>query len=244
MSRHEGGRLTLDHEKQFQFFERRAALATPETSHAATSFSATDEAEHRHLSEVSEALHLLNLDESSVVLDIGCGGARWGRTVLTEMNQPVACYVGVDFSPKLIALAKDRNLPSSHFYVMAADKLKATMLDQHGPYTHCIVTALCLYMNDQSVTDMLASIAQHLLSGGTFYWREPVSLTGRRLTLIDEFSEKIGDMYNAAYRTSEEYLSLLGSAGAFELVSTSFLRDTTFQRHATTRHQYFVAQRL
>lgn len=243
MSRYEGELHNLDHDKQLRFFERRAETATPDTVHAATTFSEFDEAEQRHAAEVNQVWPLLDFDGSSVILDIGCGGARWSKTALADVVPAVSRYVGVDFSPKLISLAKGRGFAGSYFYVQPADDLNVSMLKSHGPYTHCIVTAVCLYMNDFSVEAMLASLAEVMPSGSFFYWREPVSLTGKRLTLIDEFSQKIGDDYNAAYRTPAEYEGFIFRSGAFELQEGNFLQDSSFQRHATTKHRYMIMTR-
>lgn len=47
------------------------------------------------------------------VLDVGCGEGRFGRFLLEKW--PVLSYVGVDFSPKLLARAKEA-LPEGKFY--------------------------------------------------------------------------------------------------------------------------------
>jgi SAM-dependent methyltransferase len=241
MARVEGETRELDYSSTFRLFEKLASNSTPSSSHAATVFADLDDAEHRHAAEIAEAMPIIAVGRSSRVVDIGCGGGRWATTLVREIDPPVANYTGVDFSPTLIGLA--RQLPlggTASFHVMSADALDLNVLG-HG-YTHALVTALCLYLNDSSVDAMIGSVSKLVRPDGRFYLREPVSLTGTRLTLIDEFSERIGDSYNAIYRTLEDYEAMMTRHG-FDIERSGFLSAPAFHRHATTRHRYFLGIR-
>lgn len=71
------------------------------------------------------------------VLDVGCGEGRFGRFLLAEW--PALSYVGVDFSPELLARA-EKALPAGAFY--CRDISKAGSLHDLGHFE--LVTSLAV----------------------------------------------------------------------------------------------------
>ncbi len=71
------------------------------------------------------------------VLDVGCGEGRFGRFLLAEL--PAMSYVGVDFSPELLARA-EKALPEGAFY--CRDISKAGALHDLGDFE--LVTSLAV----------------------------------------------------------------------------------------------------
>lgn len=243
MARVKGRTVDLDYRETLLFFERRAANAQPHDYLAITVFRSREEAEQRHVAERNQVLAALGFSASSRVLEIGCGAGRWATTLLTEIPSPVCRYVGVDFSPALIALAK-RVHPndSAKFMVMSADSLDETALAAEGQFSHAIICALILYLNDEAVARLLSSIARLIVPGGKLYLREPICIDSQRLTLVEEYSDALHDRYNAVYRTDAELRTLIKATGAFAITASSDLEGVMFSSFSETRHHYYLAE--
>jgi SAM-dependent methyltransferase len=243
MTRIRGDAVELDYHETLAFFERRARDAAPEDCLAVTVFRDREEAERRHNFEKELVLPLLGLDEHSRILEVGCGAGRWTTTFLAETAPPVAGYAGVDFSPGLVRLARQTHAGlSAEFFIMKADELDTGVLAARGPYSHVIVTALLLYLNDTAVGQLYRSIAQLMVPGGFFYVREPICIESDRLTLVNEYSGALGDRYNAVYRTDVEMRRLIERQGSFVIVDSGELASPLFSPHAETRHRYYLAR--
>ncbi len=243
MTRVKGGTVELNYQDTLSFFERRAVNAQPDDYLAITVFRSKEEAEQRHVAERNQILASLSVDATSRVLEIGCGAGRWATTLLAEIPSPIARYVGVDFSPSLIALAwRIHQNTNAKFMIMAADALDEAALGTEGPFSHAIVCALILYLNDEAVTQLLASIARLLLPGGRLYLREPICIEDQRLTLVREYSDALRDRYNAVYRTDTELRALIEASGAFVITESSDLEGPLFSSFSETRHRYYLAE--
>src|SRR5262245_46736400 len=109
MPRIEGAPTSLDYEDTLQFFERRARSAgnRPGDYLTIASFRDRETAERRHAEELRQALPLLGFDSASEVFEVGCGAGRWAGSLLRDGPDRVRGYVGVDFSPAAIALARE-----------------------------------------------------------------------------------------------------------------------------------------
>ena len=186
MTRIKNEAVELDYENTLDFFERRAADAQAEDYLAVTVFRDREEAERRHAEECLQVLPLLQFSQDSRVLEIGCGAGRWAGTVLNEIAVAANNYVGIDFSPSLIKMARQVNKnPKAEFHVMSADALDMRVLGAGGPYTHAIITALLLYLNDPTVEKLFSQLDDLVDSGGVLYVREPICIERHRLSLVD-----------------------------------------------------------
>jgi SAM-dependent methyltransferase len=240
MARLKGNRPKLDSEEVLRFFEARALGADIRDHYSVTSFADRSTAEERHLSELALALPLLNLpDIHANVLDIGCGGGRWARS-LAEIGSPIASYHGFDFSPKVLDLAIGQKLPCWFtFERRSVDEFVVHGLNTERSWTHVLIVAVSLYLNDDTVSAMLSKIAETLALGGKVYLREGVVTDGIRLTLLEEPSEALRDCYSAVYRTVSEYEEIIRGVG-LSVLATGRLPDGYFTRHPETTHQYFL----
>ena len=243
MARLKGGNPQLDPREVLRFFESRAREAAPEDHYAVTTFTDRSTAEERHLAERSLALPLLGLpDPSAHVLDIGCGGGRWARS-LADGQAMAASYHGIDFSPALVDLARAQGLPPSFtFDVMLIDAFAEGGLGDGRTWTHILAVAVSIYLNDDLVSAMLRRAAGLLSANGKLYLREGIVTQGERLTLVEEPSEALQDRYSVVYRTAMEYEKMIAGAG-LAVIGSGTLPGPHFARHAETVHRYFICGR-
>lgn len=241
MTRVTGGRPAIAEENVQAFFEWRATDIVPADGLAATVFTDRDSAEERHLLEARIALPLLGLPSAEArVLDIGCGAGRWAATLFAEPATAPKLYLGFDFSAKLIELASSQSLGERARFEHASvaeflqDRCAAT-----GPFSHVLMIAAVMYMNDAAVSSLLRFASSNLTPGGLIYLREGVMTNGQRLTLIEEPSSALGGQYSVIYRTPEEYGAMIHNAG-LTVVCSEELSGPHFQRHTDTRHRYFI----
>jgi SAM-dependent methyltransferase len=244
MARLKGGNPQLDPNEVLRFFDSRARRASPEDHYAVTTFTDRSTAEERHLAEIGLALPLLGLPHPAAhVLDIGCGGGRWARSLAGNGQVGIAAYHGIDFSPALIDLARAQGLPPSFtFEVMSIDAFANGALRHEHAWTHILAIAVSIYLNDELVCAMLHRAAGLLPPGGKLYLREGVVTQGDRLTLVEEPSEALQDRYSVVYRTASEYENLIAGAG-LAIFDSGRLPGPHFARHAETVHQYFICGR-
>lgn len=104
-------------------------------------------------------LPLLSLNTNSSVLDIGCGQG------ILERALPATCaYLGVDISPKLIAIAKNICSTKSHRFLVH---------DAHQPlhsqekFSHA--AAILSLQNMESPDKVIGNVAKQLHSQGKFF---------------------------------------------------------------------------
>lgn len=240
MARLRGDHPQVDTKEVLRFFEARAFGADIRDHYAITSFTDRATAERRHLAELALALPLLELpDIRANVLDIGCGGGRWARS-LAELSSPIASYHGFDFSPTILDLASAHKLPVSFtFERKSVVEFVSGGLSLGRSWTHVLIVAVSLYLNDDTVSTMLSKITKTLPVGGKIYLREGVATDGARLTLIEEPSESLKDCYSAVYRTIPEYEKIIREAG-LSVLASGRLPEAYFARHFGTAHQYFL----
>jgi SAM-dependent methyltransferase len=249
MARIIAGQPQVNPETILEFFNRRAIGVRSDEHYAVTTFMDKEAAELRHTSEREQILPLVfastvgkpqDASKEAVVLDIGCGGGRWARTLVSQLEHPVQSYCGIDFSGALIELARKQGLgPRAQFHCARIEALATlTFLGRHS-FSHAFAVAVSKYMNDEEVAKMLAAAHNLLRPKGTIYVREGVSLGEARLSLIDEPSIALGGDYNAIYRTCAQYRQLIKESG-FIISHEGPLTGQNFMKHDTTGHYFFV----
>lgn len=244
MTRIVGSRPNVPEDRIRAFFDRRAAHVDQADALAATVFTDRDTAELRHRAEAEIILPMLGLPgRDARILDVGCGSGRWAATLFATSATAPEAYVGVDFSAPLIALARKANSGSaaSFFCASAMDLVRGGRAID-GPHSHILVIASAMYMGDDTMSALLEYGTRNLEPNGLLYLREGVTVTGSRLTLIEEPSAALGDRYTVIYRTPDEYTAMIEAAGLVVKASDE-LPAPHFQRHPETRHRYFICRR-
>jgi cyclopropane fatty-acyl-phospholipid synthase-like methyltransferase len=242
MSRILGERTPLDYDQIESFFERRSARIAELGLLRATMYQDEDLASRRDAHEKESILPLLGLSASARVLDIGCGVGRWADAVAPQ----VAAYLGTDLCESYVAAGTAKFAaaglpPTTHrFQRLRAQDLSASGLALPGPFDVVIIAGLMVFLNDEDVAALLATIRE-LAPQGTLYIREPVGLE-TRLTLKNHFSEELGDYYGAIYRTVAEYHSLFAqSLAPCEIpLSRGLFPPELCNRKETAQHVFLI----
>lgn len=115
-------------------------------------------AELAPINEITQFTGLLA--QGSTILDIGCGSGRDAR-IMSEMGFKV---IGVDFSKKLIEIAK-REAPSVEFHVMDIDQL----LFEASSFDGIWASASLLHIPKENISPILKKIRAILKPNGIFY---------------------------------------------------------------------------
>lgn len=201
----------------------------------------------RDLNEKRQVLPLFTLNSSVKVIDIGCGVGRWAETLYDKCKT----YYGIDFVQENIEQAQDayRLLPNVVFQRLSAKDIDKTDLCVKPPFHLIIITGLMVYLNDAECNKLMRNVL-HLAdkTHAQIYIRESVSLLEERLTLKNFYSEELVDHYNAIYRTSQEYKTLLekylvNDQGKFELLQTDLLLKGELQGRRETNQRFFLLER-
>jgi SAM-dependent methyltransferase len=135
------------------------------------------------------------------VLDVGCGIGRWAHNLQAQ----IATYHGIDFSDEFIKSAGTQfaDNPAIKFFQMSATHIDASAL--LARYDLIIVTGVAMYINDNEIGRLFASVNQLTDAASAVYFQESVSILPTRLTLKDFDSTELKSKYNAIYRTGKEY---------------------------------------
>jgi cyclopropane fatty-acyl-phospholipid synthase-like methyltransferase len=235
-------RSTLD------FFEERANKAPRPDASNVVLYQDNNPAlaDARDIYERAEIAPKLGLHSEMHCLDVGCGTARWAPSLLPK----VASYTGIDFSPGLVALAKERiasDFPhaTTQLHVMNANQLSSNALGNPQPFDLIVAGGVFMYLNDEDAKRLALSIADLSAPQATVYIREPIALSDR-LTLQDHYSDDLSQVYSAIYRTQDEYDALfedaLGAAG-FSTKETAAMYPESLSTQATTRATYWLVTR-
>lgn len=236
---------TLDRSSVQNFFEERAKKAHVLGYKSAVMYQDKNPglAEARDLAEKELLCPKLNLTPSDRFLDFGCGTGRWTEAVINT----VAHYHGTDFAEGLIQIAKSRGFPGhARFSCMPCTEVSLEKLGEAEPFNKLICFGLMIYLNDSDLTEFLQAMLSVSARRSLFLVREPVALD-QRLTISDHYSEDMGQLYNAIYRTEKELLAFFKNelvSGGYDLVdSGDVFSDPKYNNRTETKQKFFLFQR-
>jgi 2-polyprenyl-3-methyl-5-hydroxy-6-metoxy-1,4-benzoquinol methylase len=238
-------RVSLNEKAVLDFFEERGRRYDEEKPLVSVLYQDQDPelAVRRDRHEIGTVFPLLPLDRQTRVLDIGCGIGRWADAIADK----VAAYTGVDFSPKLIEIARNRQrCSSSHFFVGSADEIEKPEIVETGPFDVVIIAGVLIYLNDERLEACLSSLSRICSPTATIYVREPLAMQDR-LTLKDIWSDELQQGYSSIYRTASEldlhfsrtlYPNGFGTADFQELYA-----DQSLNNRSETRQHFTLIKR-
>ena len=186
----------------------------------------------------------LNIHSDSKVLDIGCGVGRWGDELSKDLNEGL--YVGVDYSEKLIDVAKDHfseNPRDNTRFCVGSFQDLLPVLKQHDLYMKydvIIITGVFMYINDSDILECLRSLNETSNDSCRIYIKESVG-TENRYTLVDIYSSELTSNYSAIYRSISEYSDLFGSNLTYKKVISEgdpFSKGDLHNRKETTTYYW------
>lgn len=237
-------KVDIDYAKTKSFFETRGAKYSAEYPYVTTMYQdqqprLTDE---RNRMETARILPLLQLDETSRVLDLGCGVGRWADSITC----PVEAYLGIDFSKSLVQIARSRNTKDNFAFEQTSVCDFKEYYESKGlrPFNRLIIAGLFLYLNDADVASILRFLPEVLSCGAIVYIREIVGVR-ERLTLKDFYSRELESDYNSIYRSAEEYRQMFQeNAPALIPIHEGFLFDAaTLNNRKETSQYYFILRK-
>lgn len=236
----------IDYAATLRFFEGRAERAPSLHPLSVTMYqdSHPELAEARDRAEQERILPLLDLSPATRVLDVGCGTGRWGRILAGRVGR----YLGVDFSPGLVDIARRDLTPLYADGAAAVQALPAQALGDgglvtDGPFDLVVVSGVLLYLNDTDCATTLRAIDALASSGTQLYLREPVG-AGRRLTLDGHWSDELADAYSAIYRTADDYRVVMAAClPAWSVASGGALHPPELANRADTSQEFWILRR-
>lgn len=142
----------------------------------------------------------------TLILDIGCGVARWGDYFADYLQS--GKYVGVDFSESILDIAK-KQYEGDDRYLFARESfqnLYNIFDDESIPkkYDIILINGVLTYINDREIDGCLKYIYKIINNGGIIYIKESVGINDR-LTLNHFFSKEMDSEYSAIYRSVTQY---------------------------------------
>jgi len=164
------------------------------------------------------------------MLDLGSGYGTWAF----EFAEHVKLVHAVDYEEKMVKLGRDRakqeGIDNIEFFISSVQKYTSDIL-----YDIIILSAVCIYLNDNDIKQMLKHMEQYIHPGTILVLRDSTGLHDRYV-IYKEYSERLGTMYSATYRTRDEYIKLFGSIG-FELIQDEdmFEQGSPLNRYKETR---------
>jgi len=231
-----GRKISLGDAHVADFFAGRTQRRDPKNPYVSVIYQDANPelALQRDAEEKALILPKLELRPDSRVLDVGCGIGRWADA----LQGRVARYVGVDFSPEMIALAQARHDPAfADFTVMAAQDISAEALG--GGFDRAIIAGVFIYMDDEDIVRCVSGLKGMLAPDSIVYLREPLALE-ERLTLNGVWSEELQQHYYAIYRTRDELTDLLqaGFGAAVAPVFEPLYKDAGLNNRRETQQFY------
>ena len=202
-----------------------------------------DLAEKRDEAEKARLLPILELQDNSRVLDVGCGTGRW----TDELSRHCTYYHGVDFSAALIDHARKSHPQTEdlRFSVAAAEDYSLTKLGESRPFDRILCCGVMIYLNDEDVTSAYRCMASVAAERCRILMREPVGIL-ERLTIKEHFSDELEQSYNAIYRTQRELEDHMRDTlfeSGFRLVDQGDVYEAELNNRAETIQRWLVLER-
>lgn len=204
--RYTGKIQNISYEATHAFFESRGKHASVDNPQTATMYQDNSLSMRRDVWERDHVTPLLELTGEDRILDIGCGYGRWAAALQNKYQS----YWGIDFSAELLNLAVSKEYLNATFRCMPAQEISRENLQYESFFDLFLCSGILIYLNDRDVTKLSESIIQLASPDARIYLREPMAVTGDRLTLDCYHSDELNADYSAVYRTPEECSQLFG----------------------------------
>ncbi len=164
---------------------------------------------YRYKMQIAHLFRLVKFDQSMSVLDLGCNIGSYAIDFAKKCKSVVA----IDFSPTFIKyankFASDKGISNVTF--LCQDITDYSYLENRN-FDIIHIGGCLMYMDDDSVSDLLKQLRHHLNKDGLLITRDSVALKQRRY----------GDSSNpCVFRTDDEYSKLLQTSG-FKLIYNNY----------------------
>ena len=194
----------MDIQKVQKFWENRAKVKNTNKTY----FVCETEAKKRNDMELKTIDENIDLTGKNV-LDIGC--ATGDKTI--HFAKKAKFVLGIDYTKSLLDIAKEKTNNIKNIDFLHAD---CTNFDYNKIFDIAIISALFIYLNDDSIAKTIKNIRRHLKNKGIVIVKESIGVR-ERYEVIDKYSEDLKTIYNAIYRTPQDIITLFYDGG-FEIM--------------------------
>ncbi|MDY0013019.1 MAG: class I SAM-dependent methyltransferase [Rhodocyclaceae bacterium] len=200
-----------------------------------------DLARQRDVAEKAKLLPLLNLRGIESVLDVGCGTGRWADVIVPRCGS----YKGADFSQEFVDISSRRFGASSNvsFVRIAAEEISPATIGE--TFQVILSLGLFIYLNDDELVRAIRGYGSVADESCRILIREPVGIASR-LTIKDHFSDELGQVYNAIYRTEDELMKVvleeLFPIG-FRLKESGDVYEAALNNRLDTKQMWFLLEK-
>ena len=193
--------------------------------------------------EKDKILPFLKVNQSSKILDIGCGVGRWGDELTPCLENGI--YVGVDYSDSLIKVAQkaaeqDNTIDKRVYCVGSFQKINEILENKKIKFKYdiIIINGVLMYINDFDLDKCIKNVTELSNNHSRIYIKESVGIEAR-LTLNKVYSKELTSDYSAIYRSVKEYEMLFAKYfQQFQKISSgeTFIETELHNRKETTSY--------
>ena len=180
------------------------------------------EVEYRHSEEVRHLKRMIAFSRQQTVLELGSGNGRWAVALAPLVGR----YVGVDFSPTMVAAARQRAAQCGLNNVTFCE---AAIQDYTPAHTFDIIylSGVSQHLHDVDLKVLLGGLHARLATNGTVVDRSTVHQTER--LVLEEGN------YFSVYRTANEVVELFDGCGWCNYYRKSSYRPLWFPPSVRSR---------
>lgn len=198
-------------------------------------------AESRDAEEKALIYPMIQVSKEDTVLDAGCGTGRWAEIIIPACG----CYQGIDISPGLIQIAKERfgHFLNAQFSVCSIEDISLEAIGAKRPFSRILSFGVYIYLNDGAVVETLQRTAMVAAQSARIVIREPIALENR-LTLREHYSEDMNQNYSAIYRTEREMFDMfdatIGLAGFRLIDAGDVYKQAELNNRRETKQRWYL----
>lgn len=200
-----------------------------ETSNTMLGSFGGDEEKIGEQTERELALLLDHIQPADIVIDMGCGNGRLTRGMAPRCQRVVA----VDYAGPLLDRLREEALPTVE--IVEADV--RTLELPASEFDVAVLSGLLTCLADDAAEDVVNLTTRALRPGGRILVRSTIA-DHNRINVINQFSEALGRLYTAYYRTADQLEELFTRHG-FRQTSSEFL----YRNHTDTHVAFFAFER-
>lgn len=225
------------------FFNKRAPKSIDENMNNSTMLQdkKPEIATKRDLIEKQTIEPYFITDEQSKILDIGCGIGRWAE-IFKEKDMTL--YQGIDISEKLIAVAAKVYNDNEKIQFYSKDPIEF-FATNNSKFDIVILSSVLNYINDTELQKIFTEIEKFTNKNALIYFRMPISVLDKRLTLKEFWSDELEESYSSVYRTDKEYKeSFEKYLKDYNIVLDKFLyKEETLNNRIETKQKVYILKK-
>ena len=181
----------------------------------------------------------INPNKKMIMLDLGSGYGTW----TFEFANNVKLIHAVDYIKDMADIgnkqAEKNNIKNVEFFNKSIQNFTSPI-----KYDTVLLSGVCIYQNDSDMKKIIERIKGYTKVDTKLIVRDSTGINNRYV-IEKEYSERLGTMYSAIYRTREEYTKMFAKAG-FVLIKDEdmFEEGSPLNKYKETRLRIYEFVRL